>query len=302
MGTPEFAVPSLTILLENGYTITAVVTAPDKPRGRGQQHSPTPIKAVADERGLRVLQPASLRDPAFADALRSLKPDLLVVVAFRILPREIFSIPQRGAFNLHASLLPRYRGAAPINWAIINGETETGVSTFFLQEKVDTGNLLLQARVPIRAADTAGTLHDTLATVGAEIVLHTVRLIEQGKVHPRPQDDSLASPAPKIFKDDCNIIWDHSAARLSNFIRGLSPVPGAFTRYEGKVLKIFASEVLSDNSKGPPGTVAVTPSSLAVATGDKMLSLIDLQQEGKKRMPVEEFLRGFRIQNGDRLE
>ena len=302
MGTPAFAVPSLKILIDNGYPIPAVVTAPDKPRGRGQELSPTPIKQVAFQHNLSVLQPASLKDPVLARHLHNLNPDLIVVVAFRILPREVFTIPRLGSFNLHASLLPKYRGAAPINWAIINGENETGVTTFMLQEKVDTGTVLLQARTPIADDDNAGSVHDKLAEVGAEIVLHTVRMIEQGKTNPWPQDESLASPAPKIFKEDCRIRWNQPARQVHNFIRGLSPYPAAFTTHKGKVMKIFKSHLSNVASNVQPGTVEATPTSLRVATADMQLELVELQQEGRRRMGVEEFLRGYKITNGERLE
>lgn len=302
MGTPDFAVPSLKILLDNGYPISAVVTAPDKPRGRGQELSPTPIKQIAAQSNLPILQPDSLKDPLFVQALGDLHPDLIVVVAFRILPQEIFTIPRIGSFNLHASLLPKYRGAAPINWAIINGERETGVTTFLLQERVDTGNVLLQARMPITEDDDAGTLHDKLADVGAEMVLHTVRMMEQGKANPHPQDDSLASPAPKIFKDDCHVRWDQPALRVRNFIRGLSPYPAAFTVHKGKTLKVYRARLLDTPAKKPPGSVMVTRTTLDVATADTMLGLVELQQEGKKRMGVEEFLRGYRIASDEQLD
>ena len=302
MGTPEFAVPSLRILLENNYAIRAVVTAPDKPRGRGQHLSPTPIKEVALKHGLPLLQPESLKEPGFADAVRALHPDLIVVVAFRILPREVFTLARLGSFNLHASLLPKYRGAAPINWAIINGERETGVTTFLLQEKVDTGSILLQARLPITDDDDAGTLHDKLADVGAEIVLHTVRMMEQGKTNPRTQEDSLASPAPKIFKDDCHINWNLPAASVRNFIRGLAPYPAAFARHKGKILKLYKTRVLDVAPRESSGSVVTTPTSLHVSTADTMLDIMELQQEGRKRMGVEEFLRGYRIGTGERFE
>lgn len=299
MGTPEFAVPSLEILLKNKYPVLAVVTAPDKPRGRGQQLSHSPVKDAALRRGLEVLQPSSPRDQAFASHLQQLQPDLMVVVAFRILPREVFTIARRGAFNLHASLLPKYRGAAPINWAIIKGETETGVTTFFLQEKVDTGHLLLQARIPIREEDDAGTIHDRLSEVGAEVVLHTVRLIEQGKAVSTPQDERLASAAPKIFKDDCKIRWDSPARDIHNLIRGLSPHPAAYTVHNGRILKVFKTAVSTTKSDKKPGILLVSPSSLRVATGDCLLEILEVQQEGKRRMGVEEFLRGYRIATGD---
>ncbi len=301
MGTPDFAVPSLEILLAHQYPVKAVVTAPDKPRGRGQEFSPTPIKLRALTHKLPVLQPESLKDPAFVASIQALNPDLIIVVAFRILPKEIFAIPRLGSFNLHASLLPKYRGAAPINWAIINGEKETGVTTFFLQEKVDTGNVLLQARLPITPGDNAGTIHDKLAEVGAEIVLHTVRLIEQGKAVTRRQDDTLASPAPKIFKEDCKIDWNHSAGTIHNRIRGLSPHPAAFTMREGKVIKVFQSHVLDAAASGFPGEVKVGDSGLEVCTADGMIAIDELQQEGRKRMGVEEFLRGYKIRSGEKF-
>ena len=242
MGTPDFALPSLELLLKNNYRVAAIVTAPDKPRGRGQQVSFTPVKQCALKHSLPLLQPESLNDAAFISSLAAFHADLFVVVAFRVLPPQVFSIPAKGAFNLHASLLPKYRGAAPINWAIINGEKESGVTTFFLREKVDTGSIILQARVAIPETMTAGELHDTLSEVGAEIVLQTVRLIETGKAQPRSQDDALSSPAPKIFKDDCRIEWNKPAAMVHNFIRGLSPHPAAWTVHDGTILKIYKAE------------------------------------------------------------
>ncbi len=300
MGTAPFAVPSLTKLVEAGYAVPAVVTGPDRPRGRGREVSGTPVRLLADRLGLPVLQPEQLKDPEFAPRVRSLDADLIVVVAFRILPPAVFTLPRHGSINLHASLLPRYRGAAPINRAIMNGEAETGVTTFFLEEAVDTGNILLQARTPVLPGDDAGSLHDRLADIGAEIVLHTVRLIEQGKAVPRPQDPSLVSPAPKIFKEDCRIDWRAPAERVRNQIRGLSPAPAAFTTHGGKVLKIYRAGA-AEGSLGP-GIVDVGKQTIRVGTGDGPLMLQDLQQEGKKRMTVEEFLRGYRIASGDRLE
>ena len=302
MGTPEFSVPALDSLIRNGYPIVAVVTGPDKPRGRGRSVTPTPVKEVALRHSLPVLQPESLKDPAFHAALGALSPDLIIVVAFRILPKEIFTLPPLGAFNLHASLLPKYRGAAPINWAIINGETRTGVTTFFLEEKVDTGGILLQAEVPISPGDDAGSLHDKLALVGAEIVLDTVRVIEEGKCRPKAQDPTLASPAPKIYKEDCRIRWDRPAERIRDLIRGLSPSPGAFTVYNGKVLKIFRSVLALEGSATLPGELQVSPKSLHVSTADGQLAIQDLQLEGRKRMTVEEFLRGHHPKTGEKFE
>jgi methionyl-tRNA formyltransferase len=266
--------------------------------------SPTPVKELAVARGLHVLQPEKLKDQAFAGEVRSLDPDLIVVVAYRILPPEVFSIPRLGSINLHASLLPRYRGAAPINRAIMNGEVETGVTTFFLEESVDTGSVLLQARTPILPGDDAGTLHDRLADVGAEIVLHTVRLIEQGKAVPRLQDPALASPAPKIFKEDCRINWHTPSEQIRNHIRGLSPSPAAFTTHDGRVLKLFRVRIATE-SLAPgimPGIVDVRKDALLVGTADDPIEIEELQQEGKNRMAAGDFLRGYRISPGDRFE
>lgn len=304
MGTPGFAIPSLRILLEHDHTIVSVVTVPDKPRGRGQEIAFSPVKEFALDRKLPVLQPTNLKDPGFVSAVRALRADLIVVVAFRILPKEVFSLPSQGTFNLHASLLPRYRGAAPINWAIMNGETETGVTTFFLQEKVDTGSIILQARVKIGPDETAGELHDKLAEVGAEIVLQTVRLIELGKANTRGQDDNRASLAPKIFKDDCRIDWGNPSLRVHNFVRGLSPHPCAWTTHGGRVLRIYRTQLPHIDAlvQKPPGSVVeVTKRSLRISTGDQTIAIAELQLEGKKRMGIEEFLRGYPLEEGERL-
>lgn len=306
MGTPEFAVPSLKTLQDHRYEIAAVVTAPDKPRGRGQQVSFTPIKDLAIQQGLPLFQPESLRDPMFVREVGNLQPDVIVVVAFRILPKEVFTIPRMGAFNLHASLLPKYRGAAPINWAIIRGETETGVTSFLLEEKVDTGSVLLQARVRIGPDETAGELHDKLAEVGAEIVLQTVRLMELGKAQPRRQDHALASPAPKIMKEQCKIEWKSSAQQVHNFVRGLSPAPCAWTKHRETQLKIYRTSLIS-SIPAPSGireagdVVHAGGEDFIVQTGDGVVKLLELQQEGKKRLPVGEFLRGYAARSGDKL-
>ena len=302
MGTPEFALPSLRILLEHNYNIVSVVTSPDKPQGRGQKVSPSPVKELALARDLRLLQPESLKAPDLVSTLAHLQPDLIVVVAFRILPRELFTLPRCGSVNLHASLLPKYRGAAPINWAIINGELETGVTTFFLREKVDTGSIILQARVRIGADETAGELHDRLADLGGEVVLQTVRQIELGTVQPQTQDESLASPAPKIFKEDCRIDWRHPAERVRNRIRGLSPYPAAFTLHAGKSLKIYKARIVPDSPGGAPGTVAAQGGRLFVNTAGNPLEILEVQQEGRRRMGVEEFLRGYKITSGEQLQ
>jgi methionyl-tRNA formyltransferase len=301
MGTPDFAVPSLELLLSSGCQVVAVVTAPDKPRGRGQELSSTPVKEVALRHHLPVLQPESLKEPAFVRQLDTFQCEIIVVVAFRILPREVFTLARVGAFNLHASLLPRFRGAAPINWAIIRGETETGVTTFLLEDKVDTGGILLQSRIPIGPDDDAGSLHDRLSHLGAQVVLETTRLLEKGSATPRAQDHALATPAPKIFRDDCHIRWEQSAENVRNFIRGLSPSPAAFTRHRGKLIKIYRVRTLSTKSSRPAGEIEVAGAALHVATADHDLAIEQLQLEGRARMGVEEFLRGYRLTSGDRF-
>jgi methionyl-tRNA formyltransferase len=239
MGTPDFAIPSLKILIENNHKILAVVTTPDKERGRGQKVTFTPVKQFAIEQNIPVDQPEKLKgNSEFVDRMKQLKPDLFVVVAFRILPKEIFDIPKYGAFNLHGSYLPKYRGAAPIQWALINGDSETGLTTFKLAEKVDTGNIYVQERVEIKPEDNFETLHDRMSVIGSELVLKTVSLIENGNVKLINQDDSLASPAPKISKETCLINWNKSAYEIHNLVRGLSPHPAAFFNYNKKVIKI----------------------------------------------------------------
>lgn len=301
MGTAEFGVPSLKILLENKYDIAAVVTMPDKPSGRGQQVAQSAVKMFALQHSLKILQPEKLGDEGFVEQLKSIQPEVFVVVAFRILPPDVFTIPTRGAFNLHASLLPKYRGAAPINWALIHGEKETGVTTFFLKQSVDTGQIIMQARVPIGENDTAGDLHDRLADVGAEIVLHTVRMIELGKAAPKPQEDALASPAPKIFKADCRIDWNKNSKEIHNFIRGLSPKPCAFTTHETMVLKLYKSKLCGDVRPGDPGEILQADDRLIVATHDGAIEILELQQEGKRKLPSTEFLRGYRFRVGDKV-
>jgi methionyl-tRNA formyltransferase len=302
MGTPEFAVPSLRILLDNSYEVSAVVTAPDKPRGRGQQVSFTPIKEFALQHHLKIIQPENLKNPAFITHVKNLNPDIIIVVAFRILPKEVYAIPKLGSFNLHASLLPKYRGAAPINWVIINGEQETGVTTFFLQDKVDTGAIILQSRVSIGSDETAGELHDKLSEVGAQAVLQTVRLIELGNVQQNMQDDSLAIPAPKIFTEDCHIDWKKPARQVHDFIRGLSPYPAAWTTHKGKTIKVYRTRVI-DARPVNAGTVDKrTNDTLWIGTENGAISILEIQQEGKRRLNIEEFLRGYTIEEGDILE
>ncbi len=270
MGTPDFAVPSLRTLHEAGHDIACVVTAPDKKRGRGQQLSPTPVKAAATELGLPVMEVDALRDPEFAAALRAVDAAVFVIVAFRILPEEVFTIPSAGSFNLHASLLPRYRGAAPINWALMNGEAESGVTSFFLRKKVDTGNVILQERVPIEENMTAGALHDVLAEAGARVVRKTVEMIASGDAAAQPQADELATPAPKIFRDTCAIPWHESARDVHNHIRGLSPYPAAWTILNGKEMKILGSSVVEESSSGEAGRVISASPELQVQCGRRV--------------------------------
>ncbi len=293
MGTPEFAIPSLKKIYESKYQLLAVVTTPDKERGRGQKVTFTPVKQFAVDHNLPVLQPEKLKgNSEFIEELKSFEPDLFVVVAYRILPKEIFEIPEQGSFNLHASLLPKYRGAAPIQWALINGETETGLTTFKLAEKVDTGSIYIQKKVEIYPDDNFGTLHDRLSKIGADVVMETIKMIEEGNYKLIQQDDSLASPAPKITKEICKIDWNKSATEIHNLARGLSPYPGAFFNFNGKVIKVYKTEVVkTDNLK--PFEFYQTKNELIIGCRENAIKVLEIQQEGKKRMSVEEFLRGF---------
>ncbi|HEX2787704.1 MAG TPA: methionyl-tRNA formyltransferase [Ignavibacteria bacterium] len=297
MGTPEFAVPSLKILDDSGYNIKAVVTVPDKPKGRGLNVQESDVKKFAKGKNYKILQPAKLNDDEFINKLRELNADLFVVVAFRILPEKVYTIPRLGTFNLHASLLPKYRGAAPINWAIMNGDKTTGVTTFFLDKSVDTGKIIEQREIEISNDDTAGTLHDKLKVLGAETVLSTVKKIESGNVELIAQDNSRASKAPKIFKDGCRIDWTGFAIDIHNKIRGLSPYPTAWTLLKYKNLKIFKSKLTEITSNEKPGYIDVTDNKILVNTSDKKLEILELQLEGKKRMSSEEFLRGYKKEN-----
>ncbi len=297
MGTPAFAVPSLRILYNSHHKISAVVTVPDKPKGRGQHLAGSDVKKFAVEAGLNILQPLSLKDPDFISELKDLAPDLIVVVAFRILPKNIFKIPRFGSINLHASLLPKYRGAAPINWAVINGERETGVTTFFLQEKVDTGNIIMQKSIDISGEDNAGTVHDRLMETGAQVVFDTVDLIENTNGAPpvSKQNNGEATPAPKIFKEDCEINFDQSVEKVYDFIRGLSPYPGAYTEYQGKQIKIFSTAKSHWDSLKGPGRFFIKEGKLYVSTLNEFLEITELQMEGKKRMNSAEFLNGYSV-------
>ncbi len=295
MGTPEFAVPSLKTLIDNKYNVVSVVTVPDKKKGRGQLISESAVKLLALENRIDILQPVNLKDIEFTEKIRSLLPDLIIVVAFRILPQEIFTIPRYGSFNLHASLLPKYRGAAPINRAIINGETETGVTSFFLKEKVDTGNVIIQNKISIDPDDNAGTLHDKLAVLGAETVLETVRLIEKGSIQVFEQDNSLATPAPKIFREDCQIKWNQKALIIHNFVRGLSPYPGAYTCLENKnvkILKTNITDITHIRGLDIPGKIFIENRKLYVSAEDNLIEIMELQPEGKKRISAIDFING----------
>lgn len=293
-GTPDFAIPSLKILHESEHEIVGVVTAPDKPRGRGRRLSPTPIKQFAVKNGIKVLTPEKLKDAQLLDELNSLQADLFVVVAFRILPENVYTIPTKGSFNLHGSLLPKYRGAAPIQWAIINGEKETGITTFFLEKKVDTGNIILKEKIKIDDSDNLGTLHDKMSLAGAQLVLKTVNLIDQNKVELIPQDDTVATPAPKITKEICNIDWNKSAVEIHNLVRGLSPYPGAFFIHEGKTFKVFESAI-SEMTMLEPGEISQSKNEIAIGTASTALRILNIQPEGRKRMSVQDFLRGYSL-------
>lgn len=299
MGTPDFAVPSLEVLVENGYDVVGVVTVPDKPAGRGLKVSQSAVKQYAESKNLKVLQPEKLKDADFLAELGSLQADLFVVVAFRILPEVVWSMPPKGTFNLHGSLLPDYRGAGPINWAVLNGERETGVTTFFLKQKVDTGDIIDQTAMPIFEDETAGELHDRMMEVGAELVLKTVKAIGAGDATSKPQVlDREPKMAPKIFKPDCRIDWNRSVDELHNFIRGLSPYPTGWTELDGKSLKIFRAAKIRDQHGLDAGTVNTDGKTyIKVAAKDGYLSLKEIQLQGKKRMKVEDFLRGARLEN-----
>ncbi len=327
MGTPEFAVASLNALVRARLAPMAVVTAPDKARGRSQAVSPCAVKSAALGHGItHILQPESVQDPAFARDLAALEPDIIVVVAFRILPPEVYGLASMGAFNLHGSLLPAYRGAAPIHRAVMAGESETGVTTFFLQEKVDTGHIILRRAMPIGPDETMGEVHDRMMVLGAEVVVDTVRLILEGRAEPTAQDDALASPAPKVHKSESRIDWAQPVRRVHDFIRGLSPIPGAWTLHRpeegaayavdsgelpGTRLAIYRTSVVEppgeECDKAPaclltPGTILRLEERLHVACADGYVELRELQQAGRRRLPAPTFLNGSDMKSGDRLE
>ena len=312
MGTPDFAVESLRCLVEGGYNVVGVVTGPDKPVGRhGSVLQPTPVKQYAVEKGLRVLQPERLKDETFIEELRSLQADLQIVVAFRMLPEVVWAMPRLGTFNLHASLLPQYRGAAPINWTVINGDQETGVTTFFLKHEIDTGAVIRQVRVPISDTDCVGDVHDRLMLLGGAVVCDTVDAIIDGTAEATPQEQMITEelrPAPKIFKDTCRIEWARPAKKVYDFIRGLSPYPAAWTMLVAPdgtemVVKVYGASLVEGHGTDVEcGTIKTDGKNyLHVATSEGMLALHTLQLAGKKRMGVEDFLRGFRLAEGSKM-
>jgi len=305
MGTPDFAVASLQALVENSYNVVGVVTAPDKPAGRGKKLTESAVKKYAVEKNIKILQPEKLKHPDFLEELKALKPDLQVVVAFRMLPEVVWAMPPLGTFNLHGSLLPQYRGAAPLNWAVINGETKTGVTTFLLDQKIDTGKILFRKQIKIEKNDTVGDIHDRLMEVGAKLVLKTVDALAKGKVKPIPQSelesDENSKPAPKIFKIDCKINWTKDVETVRNLIRGLSPHPAAWANLvhkgTGRTIpcKIFFAQSVISAETAAPGTIDSDDQSfLNVACGNGWLEITDMQLSGKKRMNAADFLRGFR--------
>lgn len=296
MGTPEFAVPSLQILVDHDFPVVAVITAPDKPKGRGQVLSPSPVKECALKNNIPVLQPTNLKDEHFLKELKSYNANLQIVVAFRMLPEVVWSMPELGTFNLHASLLPQYRGAAPINWAIINGEKETGLTTFFLKHEIDTGSILFQEKEIIHDHDTAGSLYERLMVKGAQLVLKTVQAIERNeyKAMEQPETSSIKH-APKLFKETCEINWENPSRSIVDFVRGLSPYPAAWTTIEGKTYKVFKVEIVSDPVQSSSDFATDQKSYLYFKTQDGWISIEEWQPEGKKRMSIKEFFRGNKI-------
>jgi methionyl-tRNA formyltransferase len=301
IGSGEIGVPTLEGLAR-AHEVCAVFTRPDRPAGRGQRPQPTPIKEAALKLGLPLYQPESVKLPESLELIRGLEPELIVVAAYgEILSKELLSIPKRGAINLHASLLPKYRGAAPVQWAIIRGEKETGITTFLMDEGMDTGEILLQRAIPIEEEDTAGSLYAKLAQLGAEVMLATLEGLERGTLKPRPQDHSQATYAPKIKKEMGQLDWAKPSRELFNLIRGLNPDPGAFTFFRGKRLKVHRSRVIPGEFPGSPGEVVDVKSGLIVKAGDGALELLEVQPEGKKRMSGPDFVRGYRVAKGERL-
>ena len=300
MGTPEFAVPALTALYKSNQNVALVVTQPDRPKGRGRKIIPPPVKEVAINLKYELDQPSSVRTVEFANRIANHKPDIIVVVAFgHIIPKNILEIPKIAAINIHASLLPKYRGPAPIQWAIINGETETGVTTMLMDEGLDTGDILLSSKIKILSDDTSGSLHDRLANLSAEVLIQTIERIETGNITPISQDHVQATYAPLLKKNDGRMNWEMPAQTLEAFIRGMTPWPGAFTFHGKKRLKIYKAMPIIIDTVEPPGTVIKRfPDELYVATGKGALSVIEIQGESGKRLLIKEFLQGYKIASG----
>ncbi|MCB0703128.1 MAG: methionyl-tRNA formyltransferase [Ignavibacteriae bacterium] len=292
MGTPEFSVPTLKSLHEK-YDIPVVVTVPDKPKGRGQKMMPSPVKAAAEGLGIRVLQPVSLKDKDFINELKDINADLFCIVAFRILPKEVFTLPKIASFNVHTSLLPKYRGAAPINWAIIKGEKKSGVTSFILDENIDTGNIVGKREVPIGESMTAGELHDELMPLAAELAVETCEQLLSGNYQLLKQNDSLATPAPKIFREDCRIDFNMDGEDLKNFINGMSPIPGAWTEFDGRKVKLLKSEFYEENHTKPKHYL-IKNDNFLLQTASGIVKVLVIQPEGKKVMQIRDFLAGFR--------
>ncbi|WP_203295591.1 methionyl-tRNA formyltransferase [Luteirhabdus pelagi] len=307
MGTPDFAVETLKQLLAAGKNVVGVITAPDRPAGRGRKLRPSPVKKFAQDANLPILQPKNLKDEAFLSELKALNATLQIVVAFRMLPKSVWAMPEYGTFNLHASLLPQYRGAAPINWAIINQEKITGATTFFIDEKIDTGAIIEKREIPIEEHETAGSLHDKLMTMGAELVLHTVGLIEDGNAYPKAQDvETPLKNAPKLTSENTRIDWNKSAAEVEAFVRGLSPFPVAWTHMkqgndEPVLIKVYNAGAISKKISDIPGTMEVGKKELLVACGEGSLSITELQLPGKRKMDTASLLNGFQFENDAKL-
>ena len=307
MGTPDFAVPTLKILIENGYNILAVVTQPDRPKGRGKQVIPPPVKVLAEQHEIPVLQPVRVRKEESLHQIRELAPDMIVVVAYgQILPAALLEIPPMGCINVHGSVLPKYRGAAPINWAIIRGEQETGITTMYMDEGMDTGDMLLKCAIPIEADDTAGSIHDKLSLVGAELLLDTLRELEVGTLTRIPQHDEDATYAPMLKKEDGCIDWQESAVNIDRKVRGLFPWPGAYTYFQGnmvKLLKVAVEEKPETVDDAPAGTVVELDKKAGplIATGEGFLRILEIQPQNKKPMRCSDFCRGYHLEIGDRL-
>ena len=312
-GDSRFAVEALRQLVEGGYNVVGVITMPDKPAGRGHKIQYSPVKQYALEQNLPLLQPEKLKDEAFVEALREWKADLQIVVAFRMLPEVVWNMPRLGTFNLHASLLPQYRGAAPINWAVINGDTETGITTFFLKHEIDTGEVIQQVRVPIADTDNVEVVHDKLMMLGGKLVLETVDAILNGTVKPIPQEEMVVvgelRPAPKIFKETCRIDWNQSVKKIYDFIRGLSPYPAAWSeliaseKAESVVVKIFESDKVYESHQLAAGTIVTDGKKfMKVAVPDGFVSILSLQLPGKKRLKIDELLRGYHLEDGCKMK